>query len=272
MRNAFIFILLIFISYSCKSRKSVINTTKTKPTTKTVKNKQTGHKNDKTNTKGEELMATSKVKATNEDIYVYIQEFKSIVQKNMKAYGIPASITMAQGILESGAGFGRLAKEANNHFGIKCHADWQGESITHDDDALQECFRKYKDPKESYKDHSDFLKNRPRYLELFSLEKGDYKAWAIGLKKAGYATDPTYPEKLISLIERYELNRLDNEVLGIENKPIPKEELLPNEYIIQKGDTMYSISKKFNLPIEQLRKINNIEENSISIGQKIKVK
>ena len=127
----------------------------------------------------------------------------------MKVYKIPASITMAQGILESGYGETTLAKKANNHFGIKCHKDWKGKKIYHDDDEENECFRSYRNPVKSYKDHSLFLVNRDRYRFLFDINKKDYKAWAEGLKKAGYATDPEYSKKLISLIERFSLSKLD---------------------------------------------------------------
>jgi len=116
---------------------------------------------------------------------------------------------MAQGILESGYGETTLAKKANNHFGIKCHKDWKGKKIYHDDDEENECFRSYRNPVKSYKDHSLFLVNRNRYRFLFDINKKDYKAWAEGLKKAGYATDPEYSEKLISLIERFSLSQLD---------------------------------------------------------------
>ncbi len=112
----------------------------------------------------------------------------------MKAYGIPASITIAQGILESGMGYGRLAKEGNNHFGIKCHKEWNGKKIFHDDDRKGECFRVYKIPAVRIRDHSLFLVNRDRYAFLFDIKPTHYKAWAKGLKKAGYATDPKYPE------------------------------------------------------------------------------
>tara|TARA_B100000029_G_scaffold209158_1_gene207010 strand:- start:905 stop:1288 length:384 start_codon:yes stop_codon:yes gene_type:complete len=127
----------------------------------------------------------------------------------MKVYKIPASITIAQGILESGYGEATLAKKANNHFGIKCHRDWNGKKIFHDDDEENECFRSYRNPVKSYKDHSLFLVNRDRYRFLFDLNRKDYKSWAEGLKKAGYATDPEYAKKLISLIERFNLTRLD---------------------------------------------------------------
>ena len=127
----------------------------------------------------------------------------------MRFYKIPASITLAQGILESGHGRGTLALKANNHFGIKCHNDWKGKSILHDDDEENECFRSYKNPLRSYRDHSLFLVQRERYSDLFKLKRKDYEGWARGLKDAGYATDPKYAEKLISLIERFDLQRFD---------------------------------------------------------------
>ena len=139
----------------------------------------------------------------------YIKLYAPIARKQMKAYKIPASITMAQGILESGYGEATLARKGNNHFGIKCHKDWKGKKIFHDDDEENECFRSYRNPVKSYKDHSLFLVNRDRYRFLFDLNSKDYRSWAEGLKKAGYATDPEYSKKLISLIERFRLSRLD---------------------------------------------------------------
>lgn len=139
----------------------------------------------------------------------YIEQFAPIAVQEMKDYGIPASITLAQGILESGDGNSRLAAQANNHFGIKCHDDWSGKTIKHHDDRRNECFRVYQDPNESYRDHSLFLTERSRYSELFNLKPTDYKGWARGLKKAGYATDPKYADRLIDLIERHELYRFD---------------------------------------------------------------
>lgn len=127
----------------------------------------------------------------------------------MVEYKIPASITLAQGIFESACGTSRLATEGNNHFGIKCHKEWQGDTIKHDDDELQECFRKYKKVEESYNDHSQFLITRPRYSKLFTLDIMDYQAWARELKAAGYATNPQYADKLISLIERFNLAKQD---------------------------------------------------------------
>jgi LysM repeat protein len=138
----------------------------------------------------------------------YIAQWKAVAVKKMKEHGIPASITLAQGLLESGNGNSKLAQEGNNHFGIKCTPDWTGGRTYHDDDQKNDCFRKYKDAAQSYEDHAKFLQ-RPRYAALFELKPTDYEGWAKGLKKAGYATDPAYPQKLIALIERYELHNLD---------------------------------------------------------------
>ena len=142
-------------------------------------------------------------------INFYVKKYAPAATKNMRFFKIPASITLAQGILESGYGEGTLAKKANNHFGIKCHKGWKGKSITHDDDEEDECFRSYKNPLRSYRDHSLFLVDRERYSSLFTLNRKDYKGWAEGLKAAGYATDPKYADKLISLIERFNLTRFD---------------------------------------------------------------
>ena len=141
---------------------------------------------------------------------VYISNFKDIAIAEMNQFGIPASITLAQGILESGNGESRLATEGKNHFGIKCHDNWNGETIIEDDDEKGECFRKYSKVADSYRDHSLFLTERERYSSLFDLSPTNYKAWAKGLKKAGYATNPKYPSLLIDLIEKYDLSRFDN--------------------------------------------------------------
>ncbi len=142
----------------------------------------------------------------------YIEKYSQVAVDEMKIYNIPASITLAQGILESGNGESRLAKEGNNHFGIKCHSNWNGKTIIEDDDEKGECFRKYNNVKDSYRDHSLFLTERGRYSFLFELNKKNYKAWARGLKKAGYATNPKYPDLLIDLIERYDLAKFDQDV------------------------------------------------------------
>ena len=206
----------------------------------------------------------------------YVYNFADIAKDEMKLYGIPASITLAQGVLESNAGQGELTLKSNNHFGIKCNG-WQGEKVYHDDDALDECFRKYNNPKYSFRDHSLFLTDRRRYAALFKLNRDDYKAWAYGLKSAGYATDPKYPAKLISIIERYELYKYDDEVLGNGNRKgkandEKKVDYTSIRYTVKKGDTLYSISKKYGLSIEELKKLNNLKSNNLAIGQKLYVK
>ncbi len=241
-----------------------------KPVAKTVS--KSAHENS--SRPAEVLQATSKVKVTNDVILDYINEYKEIAKSNMARYGIPSSITLAQGILESGAGTGTLSVQANNHFGIKCHTGWTGESVRHDDDAAQECFRKYSRAAESYNDHSLFLTGRSRYAGLFKLEKDDYKAWARGLRSAGYATDPKYPEKLIGLIERFQLDRFDSEVLGKNYTPEKAVAMVASAdmYEVNPGDTLYSISKKFNLTVDELKRKNNMHDNALSIGQFLKVK
>ena len=142
----------------------------------------------------------------------FIRKYKHIAIREMERTGIPASITLAQGILESGCGESELAVNANNHFGIKCHETWNGDTYTMDDDTLDECFRKYKNIEQSWIDHSDFLTSRPRYAGLFSIPTTDYKAWAKGLKAAGYATNPQYANMLIKIIEEEELYKFDRSI------------------------------------------------------------
>lgn len=276
----FFFGLLLLVS--CSSSKPVVRTSKkSTPVTRTVKKpvakstttNQSTQKTSPNSTKQETevLEATSNVKVTTEMVLKYIDDFKDIAKENMKQHGIPASITLAQGILESGVGQGSLSRRANNHFGIKCHKEWTGPSVRHDDDSAQECFRKYEDPADSYRDHSLFLTTRSRYATLFELRKDDYKAWAKGLREAGYATDPKYPDKLISLIERYQLNKYDVEVLGATSKS-SKYQNSEKEYVVTKGDTLYSLSKKFNISIDDLKRKNNMQSDSLSVGQVIHIK
>ena len=201
----------------------------------------------------------------------YIEHFAPIAKEEMRLYKIPASITMAQAVLESGAGNGNLTKKANNHFGIKCH-NWTGDVVYHDDDEKGECFRKYRDPKYSFRDHSLFLTGRSRYADLFDLEPDDYKGWARGLRKAGYATDRKYPEKLIAIIERYAMYNYDAEVLGTkikEYKPEPSNAV--SIHTVKKGETLYSISRMYNLTVDELKKNNGLNNNTISIGQQLNV-
>ncbi|RXM43126.1 glucosaminidase domain-containing protein [Flavobacterium sp. YO64] len=300
MIKKIVLLFTILVLASCSSSKPVIATTKKaaavqKPrvatTKKTTPVKPIGKNYPSTNNTTEVIHSTSKTVVTNDLINNYVLQYKDIAIGNMKTYGIPASIILAQGILESGAGKGDLALEANNHFGIKCHKDWLGESVRHDDDSAQECFRKYPEPAESYRDHALFLVGKKRYESLFTYEKDDYKAWAKGLRACGYATDPKYPDKLISYIERYNLHQYDCQVTGRNYVPIntsnpPKKSSYdaasdpkinmsqydPNLYEVQKGDTLYSISKKFNLLVEDLKRKNNLTDNAISIGQRLKVK
>jgi len=152
------------------------------------------------------VLVSAQQKITHEE---YIMTYKETAMEKMEEYGIPASITLAQGILESGSGNSELARKANNHFGIKCHKGWTGKTFHTDDDAKDECFRKYKSADESYRDHSIFLTTRDRYADLFKLEVTDYKGWARGLKRAGYATNPKYPQLLIRIIEENMLFEFD---------------------------------------------------------------
>jgi LysM repeat protein len=221
----------------------------------------------------------------------YIKIYKDIAIKKMQEYKIPASITLAQGILESGSGNSRLAKEGNNHFGIKCHKGWNGKTIYVDDDIKHECFRKYKKAEDSYRDHSLFLTQRGRYSFLFELKITDYQAWAKGLKKAGYATNPKYPELLIRIIEKYNLQQYDSksyssdkdkEVTKSEvNLPPPmtvgqfkKDERYPSGrqlyanngkklLIAVKGDTFNKYAKEFGLYLWQLYKYNDLKKGYV---------
>ena len=204
----------------------------------------------------------------------YIDKFAPIAQDEMRQYQIPASITLAQGILESGVGFGRLAVEGNNHFGIKCHRGWNGGKVFHDDDAKGECFRTYDDPAESYRDHSIFLSGRQRYAFLFKLNKKDYIAWAKGLKKAGYATDPKYPKKIISIIERYKLYKYDSKkgVKIVKNEKIDTvifKNKKNNIHSVEVGDTLYSIALKYSISVDDIVKENKLKNNTIYKGQEL---
>ncbi|MBA7514640.1 hypothetical protein ES705_06672 [subsurface metagenome] len=215
----------------------------------------------------------------------YIDTYKELAMREMEATGIPASITLAQGILESGDGNSRLARKANNHFGIKCH-DWKGKSIRHDDDAKNECFRKYKSVEESYKDHSEFLTTRSRYSFLFDYEQDDYKTWANGLKKAGYATSPTYSKAVIRIIEENELYTYDEEVLargGVKKRA--RSAYAAVEYaggrkvaynnrvkyvLAREGDNIYSLSEELDLFHWLLPKYNDLPDSTVfSEGEKV---
>ena len=202
----------------------------------------------------------------------YVQEYCQVAVEQMKRYGIPASITLAQGLLESGAGKSELARKSNNHFGIKADRDWKGATVSSMDNGRMCRFRKYKNPGESYEDHSRFLAGRERYASLFRLKRTDYEGWAKGLRQAGYAEDTKYPQKLISLIERYGLHRydLDNalevtRVAGYTNG-VP--------YIIaEKGDRMDLLADKFGLSVRKLRKYNDMKDKHEPVpGEKLYLK
>lgn len=205
---------------------------------------------------------------TSED---YIRKYHKIAIDEMHAYGIPASITLAQGILESGNGNSDLAHKSKNHFGIKCHKTWSGRKVYHDDDAKNECFRKYRKVSDSYRDHSEFLKNRDRYAFLFDYKMTDYIAWAKGLKKAGYATHPEYAEKLINLIKRFDLAQYDQASKSGKRKvKKPKrrdrKEIFKSEnglkYVLaETGDTYDIIATEQSLWMWELLAFNDCEKD-----------
>jgi len=211
----------------------------------------------------------------------YVQLWADEAQRQMLEFGIPASITLAQGILESGDGNSPLARYANNHFGIKCHDNWNGETFIQDDDKRDECFRKYESAEQSFQDHSNFLKTRSRYSSLFMLDPTDYKGWAKGLKKAGYATNPQYADILIQIIEDNGLSKFDGLTLAEHKKPVVKpvkDEFIANnqiqhtvkiqdnnvKYIIAKdGDTYYKLSKEFEMGLWQIYKYNDLSKKDV---------
>ncbi len=217
----------------------------------------------------------------------YIKKYNKLAISEMKRSGVPASITLAQGILESDNGTGRLAKKANNHFGIKCHDSWKGRKIYHDDDRKKECFRRYDNAVESYRDHSDFLRNSNRYASLFNLDRENYKGWATGLKKAGYATDNQYDKLLIRIIEENRLYQYDNlkrakrktkdkkpgkeDDILVKSTPGNEETNTPGNriskrnridyFIVSEGDTYRSLEKEFGMMHWELFKYNDLPED-----------
>jgi LysM repeat protein len=217
----------------------------------------------------------------------YIQNFKEDAIKEMQTHNIPASITLAQGMLESGNGNSELALKANNHFGIKCHADWKGPTFIQDDDKKDECFRKYASVLDSYNDHALFLTSRSNYSKLFELKITDYKGWSKGLKDAGYATDPKYPERLIKLIETYELYQYDSANRNTKHvkKDVPNKTTTENQKVvtreifrlgikkyilIKEGDTFSKIAKETDKDLWQLYKYNDLSANAkLNPGEKL---
>ena len=228
-------------------------------------------------------------------IHQYIQQYKEIAMEEMKRTGVPAAITLAQGIHETSAGQSDLVLKSNNHFGIKCKSEWKGPSVSHDDDARGECFRKYETPEESYRDHSDFLAKRPYYASLFQLDPTDYEAWAYGLKKAGYATNPKYPQILIKLIRDYNLQdytliamgrKADEDPNGgqwVKNKELNKNSdrvvaqarktIYPNGVFkinntrvvfVPKGASFLSVASEYNVPLKRLFEFNDMNEQDVA--------
>lgn len=198
----------------------------------------------------------------------YINDYSGLAIRHQQKYKIPASITLAQGILESGAGQSVLARKSNNHFGIKCHSDWKGGRVYHDDDKRGECFRKYKKVEDSYEDHSRFLAERSRYAELFKLKITDYKGWARGLQRCGYATDKAYANKLIKVIEDYQLYKYDTQGGRSKNAktsapaPIIKRTVYKTHGLIyvyaEDNDTFQSIAEATGMKAKQLIKYNEV--------------
>lgn len=221
----------------------------------------------------------------------YVRMYAQMAMDEMRKSGVPASITLSQGMLESEYGNSYLARNASNHFGIKCHNDWKGEREYRDDDRKGECFRKYQSVMESFDDHSNFLRNKNRYQSLFELEPTDYKGWAHGLKKAGYATDPGYAKRLIEIIEKYNLQQFDKGIkieewkyAGKQEKPSGKDpdtmsvnpfkaDVMENNrihyVIVKEGETLASLTKKHELMPWQLPKYNDLDPNAELISGQI---
>lgn len=268
MRYALFFLSTLFL-LSCSVTKTV------RPKQQPEAKKEAPIKKQQVKKKTVAPPPVKRIKLSQEQkVRLYLDRFAPIARQEMRQYKIPASITLAQGILESGTGQGTLAKNGNNHFGIKCHRGWNGGRMYHDDDEKGECFRTYDDPAESYRDHSVFLSGRQRYAFLFKLHKKDYKAWAKGLKKAGYATDPKYPKKLIDIIERYKLYQYDSKK-GPKSNPIkPSQKVVLRTsngkiHSVDVGDTLYSISRQYNVSVDEIKKYNDLGDNTIFKGQEL---
>ena len=220
----------------------------------------------------------------------YIERYKDIAMEEMERYGIPASIKLAQALLESANGNSTLAREANNHFGIKCTPEWLGKKTYQDDDRRDDCFRVYSRPEDSFKDHSQFLL-RKRYEALFQLNKDDYKGWAKGLKAAGYATNPRYADMLVELIERYKLyqyDRPESQPEKIEREAVVQTEIVENKpeearvaetkapvridiHEVKQGDTLAAIAREHGMSTRELMDLNGLKTESLFIGQLILV-
>ena len=274
MRKICLLLILAVFYNSCSAHKSTISSKKARRNNKAIQGKNRA------------AIASHK----NSSSLEYIERFKAIAIQEMNTYGIPASITLAQGLFESGAGNSDLAVAANNHFGIKCGTTWTGQSYYKNDDAVNDCFRVYNNPEDSYRDHSEFLKKK-NYARLFELEKNDYNGWAYGLKAAGYATNPKYPQLLINLIVKYNLDQYDRpegEIAKIKREDRVLEEIndkigkpvtdsiakiSPDEkiYTVKPGDTLFNISKRFGITVDELKALNQMADNNIKVGRRLVV-
>ena len=274
MRKIFLLLLTGVFFTSCSAHKSIISSSVAR------------RNNDAIKRDHQQIIAAYRSNTSLE----YIDRFKAIAIQEMNLYGIPASITLAQGLFESGSGNSDLAKFANNHFGIKCGYQWGGKSYYKDDDGVNDCFRVYENPEDSFRDHSEFLKKK-NYAKLFELDKNEYEGSAYGLKNAGYATNPKYPQLLINIIQKYSLNQYDrpegeaqkvkredrvltqiNNNIGV-NKKDTLAKTSPDDkiYTIRQGDTLYNISKRFGITVDELKALNKMADTYIKIGQKLVV-
>lgn len=280
MRSCLYVLLVGVLFSSCLSKQDVLQNPRV--TTRPVPVKKQREQNPETPRPPTSYTSTSGLE--------YIERYKGIAIEEMERYGIPASIKLAQALLESGNGNSRLARQANNHFGIKCTPEWPGGKTYHDDDRRDDCFRVYSRPEDSFKDHSQFLL-RKRYAALFELDKDDYKGWAKGLKAAGYATNPRYADLLVELIERYQLyqyDRPENQTEKDRREELVQTEMVENKpeelqiaqakapvridiHEVKKGDTLAAIARKYGMTSAELMDLNGLKTESLFIGQLILV-
>jgi LysM repeat protein len=244
----------------------------------------------------------------NPDVIAYIDQYRSLAVEEMVRTGVPAAIKLAQGIVETQAGKGELVLRSNNHFGIKCKSNWTGGRAYHDDDATGECFRKYNNARESWRDHSDFLRSQPRYASLFLLDPADYEGWARGLKASGYATDPKYPEKLVRYIETYRLNEHSLAAIAhiqdggvgsadLPSTPVPPRASASNHatgnidagvavkksgsqapgsegpllHRVEPGETLYGLSRRYGVGQDGIMRLNGLASPNLLAGSVIRI-
>ena len=255
------------------------------------------------------LVSARAQEARNPDVVSYIEQFRDLAVEEMVRTGVPAAVKLAQGIVETQAGKSELVMRSNNHFGIKCKSSWTGEKVYHDDDEKGECFRKYGTPRDSWRDHSDFLRSQPRYAALFRLDPTDYAGWATGLKAAGYATHPEYPEKLIRYIETYRLDEYSSVALarmkGGETDPADARSLssatgdsaaatipVRNDtgtttarkpetgsqnaeccllHKVEAGETLYGLARRYGVGQEVIMRMNGLASTGLAAGAILRI-